>query len=324
MKLFISYTRSKDTFLKVSALRERIEAELAIRSPGSRVFQDKAHLKEGDHFPEVLASELSQADVLLILLSPAWLVSDWCRHEYSLFTQAGLNHERLRRILPVLWVDTPQLAVNSQDSLANALATINYADWRDLRYGNWDDPAVQRHVGKLAERALNMDARSPAAVTFAGDAIPLRVSDIAPAGSTKVPAGKAGHKFSATTNMPVGKRTVVSLKVDLVLNSREGRRRIVFGLEKGVDGDTVEWRVIFKLFERTSKLDEYGEALVTLDVYLESALNAMAESAANSGLTPAQAKHALGPAADDAKGTIHGEIEEEQAIETIQATLKKK
>jgi len=316
VKLFISYTRSKDTFLKVSAFRERIEAELEIRSPGSRVFQDKAHLQEGDHFPEVLASELSQADVLLILLSPAWLVSEWCRHEYSLFTQAGQNHERLHRILPVLWVDTPQLVVNSQDSLARALATINYADWRDLRYGNWDDPAVQKDVGKLAERALNMDGRSPAALTFAGDTIPI-------SGAT-VTVDKAVHKVSATTGVPAGKRTVVSLKVDFVLNTREGRRRVVFGLEKGVDGDTVEWRIRFELFERGSKLVEYGDALVALNVYVESALNAKAESAAKSGLTPAQAKHALGPAADDAKGTIIGEIQEDQAIKTIQATLKKK
>src|SRR6185369_5466441 len=109
----------------------------------------------------------------------------------------------------------------------------------ELRYGDWDDPALQRHVGKLAERALNMDTRSsPPAVPFTNGAIPLRASDIA-------------------------------ITVNIVLNSRSGLRRVVFGLEKRVNGDISEWRIAFRLFERNSKLDEYGDALVALDVYVE-------------------------------------------------------
>ena len=42
------------------------------------------------------------------------------------------------------------------------------------------------------------------------------------------------------------------------------------------------------------------------------------------GLTPGQAAHALGPAADDAKGTTTGEVAEEDAQDTVQSTLKKK
>jgi hypothetical protein len=156
MKVFLSYTRNKDQFFKVSAFRERLEAEIGIRAPGSQVFQDKHAIQEGDHFPEVLASELRQSDVLLVLVSPAWLQSKWCRHEFALFTDNGVNTSRLHQVLPVLWVDTPEVSMGSADPVARALASINYADWRDLRYGSWDDPANQKQVGKLAERAVSL------------------------------------------------------------------------------------------------------------------------------------------------------------------------
>jgi len=41
-------------------------------------------------------------------------------------------------------------------------------------------------------------------------------------------------------------------------------------------------------------------------------------------LTAGQTAHALGPAADDAKAAQEGEIDEEEAQETVQNTLKKK
>ena len=173
MKVFLSYTRNKDQFLKVSAFRKRLEAEIGIRVPGSQVFQDKHHFQEGDHFPEVLASELRQSDVLLVLLSPAWLQSEWCRREFALFTDDSANTNRLHQILPVLWVDTPEMTAGSVDPVARVLASINYADWRDLRYGSWDDPANQMQVGKLAERAVSLASPVvPSIVPRAPDRLP--------------------------------------------------------------------------------------------------------------------------------------------------------
>jgi hypothetical protein len=41
-------------------------------------------------------------------------------------------------------------------------------------------------------------------------------------------------------------------------------------------------------------------------------------------LTPGQAAHAIGPAAEDAKAAKNGEIDQDEADDTVQATLKKK
>jgi hypothetical protein len=117
---------------------------------------------------------------------------------------------------------------------------------------------------------------------------------------------------------------VIKLKIHFELNTPNGLRRVIFGLEKdATSGTTVTWTINFQLFERAKKTDPYGDAIVTLDVEVDKALNAKAEKAAK-GLTAGQSAHALGPAADDAKAAQEGEIDEDEAQQTVQNTLKKK
>ena len=118
--------------------------------------------------------------------------------------------------------------------------------------------------------------------------------------------------------------TVIKLKVNFQLNTPNGLRRVIFGLEKdATSGKIVVWTINFQLFERAKKSDPFGDPIVSLDVEVDKALNAKAEKAAK-GLTAGQSAHALGPAAEDAKAAESGEIDQEDAQETIQNTLKKK
>jgi hypothetical protein len=120
------------------------------------------------------------------------------------------------------------------------------------------------------------------------------------------------------------KRIVVGIKVKFELNSKNGLRRVIFGLEKDTQGDDIIWKINFELFERIKKSEPYGDALIDLDVEVDTQLNKKAEDTAHNGLTPGQAAHALGPAADDAKAAANGELEKDEASDTVQATLKKK
>ena len=117
---------------------------------------------------------------------------------------------------------------------------------------------------------------------------------------------------------------IIKLKVHFELNTPNGLRRVIFGLSKDASsGKIVQWTIDFQLFERAKKTDPYGDAIVTLNVAVDKALNAKAEKASK-GLTAGQSAHALGPAADDAKAAQDGEIDPEEAQETVQNTLKKK
>jgi hypothetical protein len=120
------------------------------------------------------------------------------------------------------------------------------------------------------------------------------------------------------------KRVIVGIKVKFELNSKNGLRRVIFGLEKDTQGEDVLWKINFELFERDKKSDPYGDALINLDVEVDAKLNKKAENTAHNGLTPGQAAHALGPAAEDAKAAAKGELDREEASDTVQATLSKK
>jgi len=120
------------------------------------------------------------------------------------------------------------------------------------------------------------------------------------------------------------KATIIKLKVNFELNTPNGLRKVIFGLEKdATSGTTVVWTINFQLFERAKKTDPWGDAIVTLNVEVDKALNSKADKASK-GLTAGQSAHALGPAADDAKAAEDGEIDQDEAQQTIQNTLKKK
>lgn len=128
----------------------------------------------------------------------------------------------------------------------------------------------------------------------------------------------------ATTAISKPKTSIIKLKVHFELNTPNGLRKVIFGLEKdATSGTVVSWQIDFQLFERSKKTDPWGDAIVTLNVEVDKALFPKAERAAQ-GLSPGQSAHALGPAADDARAAAEGEIDEEEAQDTIQNTLKKR
>jgi hypothetical protein len=128
----------------------------------------------------------------------------------------------------------------------------------------------------------------------------------------------------ATTTAAKPKSTIIKLKINFELNTPNGLRKVIFGLEKdATSGNVVSWSIDFQLFERSKKSEPFGDAIITLNVDVDKKLFPKAEQAAK-GLSPGQSAHALGPAADDARAAAEGEIDEEEAQETIQNTLKKK
>jgi len=120
-----------------------------------------------------------------------------------------------------------------------------------------------------------------------------------------------------------GAGSTIAIHVSFELDSTDGLRKVTFGLEKDVKGTDDIWFIHFQLQEKQSASDRDFTNVVTLDVLVdEQALHPAAHAAAENGLTPSQAAHALGPAADAAKGTTTGDVDTDTAGETIKGTLK--
>ena len=139
-----------------------------------------------------------------------------------------------------------------------------------------------------------------------------------------IAAKRAKKDETALVPTAAPKRQIIGIKVKFELNSRNGLRRVIFGLEKLTEGDVVTWKINFQLLERGKRSEPFDAPIVSLDVEVDAALNKKAELAAEKGLTEGQGSHALGPAADDVKAFKAGEIEEAEAKDSVQGTLRKK
>jgi hypothetical protein len=115
--------------------------------------------------------------------------------------------------------------------------------------------------------------------------------------------------------------TQIALKVIFDLNTPDGKRKVHFCLEKDVVGTDIVWQIDFTLYERDDPAKPFGDAIVSLSVQVDPALNARADEAAK-GMTPSQTAHATGPAAEAAKAASQGQLPQQVADGSVQDTLQ--
>lgn len=123
--------------------------------------------------------------------------------------------------------------------------------------------------------------------------------------------------------MTTREHVITNIKVDLVVNTKDDLRRIVFGLEKVSDDNGLPtWTIHFKLFRRDDKAVAYGDARVSLDVVVDKELHSKAAATATNGLSATQAAFLAGPAANAALASQQPGGQPADA--TIQRTLLKR
>lgn len=115
---------------------------------------------------------------------------------------------------------------------------------------------------------------------------------------------------------PAAQKVVTNIKVDLVVNTEDDLRQIVFGLEKSTDNDgQPKWVIHFKLFKRKDASVDYStKPRVSLDIVVDKDLHGAAAETAKQGLNTAQESHLRGPIADAAE---EGTLPKEDVTDTL-------
>ena len=152
MRVFLSYTRNKDDFGAVSGFRERLTSELKNYDKNVLVYQDKSEIEAGANYPADLQTALEGTDVLLAHISPSWLGSKWCRWEFDVFSENGMNSAKLLKVIPLLVVPTVEVNSESNDHIAKLLSSIQSIDVSDLRNVSQSSTAYKKFVAKLSKR----------------------------------------------------------------------------------------------------------------------------------------------------------------------------
>lgn len=150
-KLFLSYTREKNEFNDVSNFRKRLENQLKVKVGDEEltIFLD-TDLLTGTKWDDRLLSELDSSDCLIVLLSPLWLNSDYCRKEYTHFC-GKLDNKR--PIIPVLWEETNDTKELNDEKRAILLELreLQKKDWSDIKYEEWGSSLSQKALSDLAK-----------------------------------------------------------------------------------------------------------------------------------------------------------------------------
>lgn len=82
------------------ALEQRVNAKLA--NARFAIWRDTEGLRTGDKWNKKLEEEVRGSDILIVLFTPRWVESDFCRKEYSIFEEIESARSVGEYIVPIL------------------------------------------------------------------------------------------------------------------------------------------------------------------------------------------------------------------------------
>jgi parallel beta-helix repeat protein len=167
---FLSYVHDDDKYGHITKLRERLEDEVrmvvGVEFP---IFQDRKDIRWGQSWKTRLEESIDEVTFLIPVITPSFFNSKYCRSELQRFLEREQRLGRSDIILPVYFIDTPLLnedELRAEDELAQAIASRQYADWRELRFEPFTNPQVGKTLERLARQIR--------------DALPARVTRVPP------------------------------------------------------------------------------------------------------------------------------------------------
>jgi hypothetical protein len=117
------------------------------------IFQDHNDILWGQNWRDRIEGSLDAATLFIPVITPSFFESAECRREMQRFLQRERQLQRNDLILPVYYVNCPQMdspAERSTDPLAQSVAERQFADWRDLRFTPFSSPRVRKALAHLA------------------------------------------------------------------------------------------------------------------------------------------------------------------------------
>jgi hypothetical protein len=134
---FFSYSLSDDraSGRQLSAIREFLSIEVGtLLGVPFELFQDIEHGAIGRPWAQELFLTLQDADLLIPVVSPAFLTSDWCRREYSTFLEARRKRGEVPYVYPIYFVADDEIdSIAPTDEIARTIKSFQYVDVREFR-----------------------------------------------------------------------------------------------------------------------------------------------------------------------------------------------
>lgn len=149
-RIFISYSSfdEKHDRGRLSALCKRLQDEVEVQT-GARwsVFYDKT-ADPGKDWESRVNSELEKSSVFIVVVTPSYLESQWCRNEWEAILEKETRSRKKPLIVPVMYLGKEDRLM--QDALGKEIMKRNCLDWRKLRFESFTSPRLKREMETAA------------------------------------------------------------------------------------------------------------------------------------------------------------------------------
>lgn len=138
---------------RILRLAAKIRAEYSLLTGQDlRLFVDREDLSWGDEWRARIDDALGATTFFIPVVTPRYLLRPECRRELLAFAGHAKSLELLELLLPVVYVDVPNLKADNPDEAVSLVARIQYEDWRDLRLVDERSAEYRQGVNRLARR----------------------------------------------------------------------------------------------------------------------------------------------------------------------------
>jgi hypothetical protein len=177
---FLSYAHLDDQASDgwISRLREKLALAVSVViGEHFEIFQDRADVGWGQHWPDRLDEALRQARFLFPILTPTYFKSEMCDAELKRFLQLERRAGRKDLILPIYLITDHRFDERADRRLVN-LSRRQHRDWRDHWQKSFSSPKIKKEIGELArEVKLAINRSEPTATNVS---IPIDHEDYIP------------------------------------------------------------------------------------------------------------------------------------------------
>lgn len=171
---FWSYAHDDDSrsFGRVLKLAKAITDEFALTTGDELgLFVDRTSIRWGEAWRSRIDDAVGEAPFFVPIITPSYLKSIECRRELIAFSGHAKSRGIDKLLMPILYIDVPDLSENSPDEVVALIARTQYLDWRHLRNKKLDSEEhleavhgvaeeLARRRNEVAEVSLRVESRS--------------------------------------------------------------------------------------------------------------------------------------------------------------------
>ena len=120
------------------------------------LFIDSESIEWGNEWRQRIEHALSETTFFIPIITPRYFVRDECRRELLEFTAKAKSLGIEELILPILYIETPNLSAENPDEAVALVARMQYADWCSARFLEPNSREYRSAVNALARRLVTI------------------------------------------------------------------------------------------------------------------------------------------------------------------------